>query len=269
MTWGTHCSMCGREDCAWVDGEMCEGRQKAGYKPKGRATRPTPSSGEWEAVKQLAYETATEISERKLTFIDTIAATIERHFALLPRPAAAALGDYGELVRQLQSRGDDTFPDEPCGYTEAETRKLCRQAATALSTAPVVADAFTRGWLVGRDAAKATTDKSAKAAAIRGSKCEFVDDRDYYQVCADTLRKHATTISTLTPPRIGGSQAATALSTAPVAGEAMVELGPDGKEWAKTEAGYKHVDSMIERADDKANLMWHGWALREAFVARG
>lgn len=45
------------------------------------------------------------------------------------------------------------------------------------------------------------------------------------------------------------------------------KLGPDGKEWAKTEAGYAHVERMMARADDKQNLMWHGWALREAFVA--
>jgi hypothetical protein len=25
MTWGTDCSMCGREDCAWVAGKYCEG----------------------------------------------------------------------------------------------------------------------------------------------------------------------------------------------------------------------------------------------------
>lgn len=28
-----------------------------------------------------------------------------------------------------------------------------------------------------------------------------------------------------------------------------IELGPDGKEWAKTEAGYAHVDKMIPRAE--------------------
>lgn len=38
-------------------------------------------------------------------------------------------------------------------------------------------------------------------------------------------------------------------------------------EWAKVEAGYAHVEMMRDRADDKANLLWHGWALREAFVA--
>ena len=43
--------------------------------------------------------------------------------------------------------------------------------------------------------------------------------------------------------------------------------GPDGHEWAKTEAGYEFVKSMIPHAYDKANLMWHGWALRAAFVA--
>jgi len=25
MTWGTHCSRCGREDCRWDAGGMCEG----------------------------------------------------------------------------------------------------------------------------------------------------------------------------------------------------------------------------------------------------
>lgn len=47
-----------------------------------------------------------------------------------------------------------------------------------------------------------------------------------------------------------------------------VELGPDGKEWAKTEAGYKHVESMMAKADgDAGGPYWHGWALRGAFVA--
>lgn len=41
----------------------------------------------------------------------------------------------------------------------------------------------------------------------------------------------------------------------------------DRREWAKIEAGYAHVKTMLDRADDKANLMWHGWALREAFIA--
>lgn len=38
-------------------------------------------------------------------------------------------------------------------------------------------------------------------------------------------------------------------------------------EWAKIEAGYQHVETMVPRADDQANLLWHGWALREAFIA--
>ena len=33
------------------------------------------------------------------------------------------------------------------------------------------------------------------------------------------------------------------------------------------EAAYAFVSSMVGRADDAANLMWHGWALREAFMA--
>lgn len=40
-----------------------------------------------------------------------------------------------------------------------------------------------------------------------------------------------------------------------------------GHEWAKIEAGYAHVTSMVPHADDKQNLMWFGWALRGAFVA--
>jgi hypothetical protein len=39
-------------------------------------------------------------------------------------------------------------------------------------------------------------------------------------------------------------------------------------ELAKIEAGYEFVSSVAPRAvDDKQNLMWLGWALREAFVA--
>lgn len=46
------------------------------------------------------------------------------------------------------------------------------------------------------------------------------------------------------------------------------EPGPDGKEWAKTEAGYAHVEAM-PRADGHigSSPIWYGWALREAFVA--
>lgn len=46
------------------------------------------------------------------------------------------------------------------------------------------------------------------------------------------------------------------------------ELGPDGKEWAKTEAGYAHVEEMLQRADGHCiGPFWYGWALRGAFVA--
>ena len=38
-------------------------------------------------------------------------------------------------------------------------------------------------------------------------------------------------------------------------------------EWEKVEAGYQFVKIMLDKADDKAKLMWHGWALREAFIA--
>lgn len=45
-------------------------------------------------------------------------------------------------------------------------------------------------------------------------------------------------------------------------------LGPDGKEWAKTAAGYQHVDSMVPSADGhERGPYWYGWALRGAFVA--
>lgn len=32
MTWGTHCSMCGREDCDWTSGGTCEGASKPPHK---------------------------------------------------------------------------------------------------------------------------------------------------------------------------------------------------------------------------------------------
>lgn len=46
-------------------------------------------------------------------------------------------------------------------------------------------------------------------------------------------------------------------------------LGPDGKEWAKTAAGYQHVEAMLPRADGHQSVgpYWYGWALRGAFVA--
>ncbi|TIW54192.1 MAG: hypothetical protein E5V54_22740 [Mesorhizobium sp.] len=47
------------------------------------------------------------------------------------------------------------------------------------------------------------------------------------------------------------------------------ELGPDGKEWAKTSAGFDHVEAVKHRADGWHGLApwFHGWAVREAFVA--
>lgn len=44
------------------------------------------------------------------------------------------------------------------------------------------------------------------------------------------------------------------------------ERGPDGKEWAKTEAGYAFVERMKPHAD-LPGPAWFGWALRIAFVA--
>lgn len=44
-----------------------------------------------------------------------------------------------------------------------------------------------------------------------------------------------------------------------------VKLGPDGKEWAKTAAGYAHVESVKNKAD--ADFRWKGYVVREAFVA--
>ena len=50
-----------------------------------------------------------------------------------------------------------------------------------------------------------------------------------------------------------------------------LELGPDGKEWAKTAAGYRHVESVMREAFDGASpiggWVWHGHSVREAFVA--
>lgn len=34
-----------------------------------------------------------------------------------------------------------------------------------------------------------------------------------------------------------------------------------------TDAAYDYVESIMHTADDKRNFMWHGWALREAFIA--
>lgn len=46
------------------------------------------------------------------------------------------------------------------------------------------------------------------------------------------------------------------------------ELGPDGKEWAKTKAGYAHVESIIASAiEGPAGKVWYGHIVREAFVA--
>ena len=48
-----------------------------------------------------------------------------------------------------------------------------------------------------------------------------------------------------------------------------VELGPDGIEWAKTEAGYEYVEKVKEKANGFHGMApwFYGWAVREAFVA--
>jgi hypothetical protein len=33
------------------------------------------------------------------------------------------------------------------------------------------------------------------------------------------------------------------------------------------EAGHEFRETLIPRADDQANLMWHGWAIMDAFLA--
>ncbi|MER8984014.1 hypothetical protein [Mesorhizobium sp. M0843] len=52
-------------------------------------------------------------------------------------------------------------------------------------------------------------------------------------------------------------------------GPFTTELGPDGKEWAKTMGGYHHVDAVKAKADGfHGTAPWfHGWAVRQAFVA--
>ena len=35
----------------------------------------------------------------------------------------------------------------------------------------------------------------------------------------------------------------------------------------ETLAAYDYVDRVVDTADDKVKLMWHGWALRDAFIA--
>lgn len=48
-----------------------------------------------------------------------------------------------------------------------------------------------------------------------------------------------------------------------------IEIGPDGKEWAKTEAGYAHVEKVKIKADGFHGLApwFYGHAVRDAFVA--
>lgn len=43
----------------------------------------------------------------------------------------------------------------------------------------------------------------------------------------------------------------------------------EADEWTPIEAGYRHVNSVLDRADGHLGSapVWHGWALREAFVA--
>lgn len=54
-------------------------------------------------------------------------------------------------------------------------------------------------------------------------------------------------------------------------GRVSPELGPDGIEWAKTEAGYVHVRRLVESRDPSGFIrnapVWHGGAVRDAFVA--
>lgn len=33
------------------------------------------------------------------------------------------------------------------------------------------------------------------------------------------------------------------------------------------EAAYRYVESIVHTADNRDGLSWHGWALREAFLA--
>lgn len=47
-----------------------------------------------------------------------------------------------------------------------------------------------------------------------------------------------------------------------------MELGPDGKEWAKTKAAFGHVENVMPQAiTGPEGLVWYGHIVREAFVA--
>lgn len=48
-----------------------------------------------------------------------------------------------------------------------------------------------------------------------------------------------------------------------------IGVGVDGKEWAKTRAGYDHVEAVKSTADGfHGHAPWfYGWAVRQAFVA--
>ena len=47
------------------------------------------------------------------------------------------------------------------------------------------------------------------------------------------------------------------------------DLMPHQEKATTEEVGlaYKYVDSVVHTADHKGSLLWHGWAIREAFLA--
>lgn len=61
---------------------------------------------------------------------------------------------------------------------------------------------------------------------------------------------------------------AAAPTTQPAPQQEVPAQPTEPREWAKISAGYAHVDSMLQQADgERGGPFWHGWALREAFVA--
>lgn len=62
MTWGTHCSMCGREDCSWADGERCEGREKASDAISQPSVQQTAREAFEDEMDKLGWKTDHHVS---------------------------------------------------------------------------------------------------------------------------------------------------------------------------------------------------------------
>lgn len=128
----------------------------------------------------------------------------------------------------------------------------------------IVLDAMRYRWLRHGDNDEKVLKTYTSRPSKPGEPTMFLPRNDELDRLIDAAR------AALAPHGQPPAQAAPAAAptTQPAPQQEVPAQPTEPREWAKISAGYAHVDSMLQQADgERGGPFWHGWALREAFVA--